>query len=114
MPGAHRTIPTDRRVPTAALAFATVATFVIMVWAVLPGVAFVADPPGTTITPHSSSTRTTTSVLPTTVTPPGGTAFTGAEGVVPLGAIALFLMSVGSGLLWMSGRRRRGDEEDES
>jgi len=61
-----------------------------MVWAVLPGVAFAADPPGTTVTPHSSSTRTTTSVLPTTVTPPGGTAFTGAEGVVPLGAIALF------------------------
>jgi len=53
-------------------------------------------------------------VLPTTVTPPGGTAFTGAEGVVPLGAIALFLMSAGSGLLWMSGRRRRGDKEEES
>jgi hypothetical protein len=50
-------------------------------------------------------------VLPTTVTPPGGTAFTGAESVVPLGAVALILMSTGSGLLWAGSRRRRDDEE---
>ena len=38
-------------------------------------------------------------MLPTTVSP-GGTAFTGVENVVPIGAIALMLMTSGSGLLW--------------
>jgi hypothetical protein len=52
-------------------------------------------------------------VLPTTVRP-GGTAFTGVENVVPIGAIALMLMTSGSGLLWAGSRRRRQDgSEDE-
>jgi uncharacterized repeat protein (TIGR01451 family) len=55
----------------------------------------------------------TDEVLPTTVTP-GGTAFTGVEDVVPIGAIALTLMTSGSGLLWAGARRRRRDgSEDE-
>jgi hypothetical protein len=59
------------------------------------------------------STTTTDEVLPTTVTP-GGTAFTGVENVVPIGAIALMLMTSGSGLLWAGSRRRRDDgSEDE-
>ena len=59
------------------------------------------------------STTTTDEVLPTTVTP-GGTAFTGVEDVVPIGAIALMLMTSGSGLLWAGSRRRRHDgSEDE-
>jgi hypothetical protein len=59
------------------------------------------------------STTTTDEVLPTTVTP-GGTAFTGVENVVPIGAIALMLMTSGSGLLWAGSRRRRHDgSEDE-
>jgi hypothetical protein len=51
-------------------------------------------------------------VAPTTITP-GGTAFTGVENVVPLGAIALMLMTSGSGLLWAGARRRRNDASDE-
>ena len=62
----------------------------------------------TTIEPSS----TTDEVAPTTVTP-GGTAFTGVENVVPLGAVALFLMSAGSGLLWAGARRRRGQGPDD-
>jgi len=60
---------------------------------------------------HRSTT--TDEVLPTTVSP-GGTAFTGVENVVPIGAIALMLMTSGSGLLWAGSRRRRHDgSEDE-
>jgi hypothetical protein len=51
-------------------------------------------------------------VAPTTTTPPGGTAFTGAEDVVPLGALALMLMSTGSGLLWVGSRRRRDPDKE--
>jgi uncharacterized repeat protein (TIGR01451 family) len=59
------------------------------------------------------STTTTDEVLPTTVTP-GGTAFTGVEDVVPIGALALMLMTSGTGLLWAGARRRRQDgSEDE-
>jgi hypothetical protein len=63
----------------------------------------------TTITPTST---TPDQVSPTTVTP-GGTAFTGVENVVPLGAIALFLATGGTGLLWAGARRRRDDSGDE-
>jgi uncharacterized repeat protein (TIGR01451 family) len=60
---------------------------------------------------HKSTT--TDEVLPTTVRP-GGTAFTGVEDVVPIGALALMLMTSGSGLLWAGARRRRRDgSEDE-
>src|SRR5262245_12814398 len=67
---------------------------------------------GTSVTPPESSTTPPqgTTVLPTTVTP-GGTAFTGVENVVPLGAIALMLMTGGSGLMWAGSRRRRKSEE---
>ena len=58
------------------------------------------------------STTTTDEVLPTTVTP-GGTAFTGVENVVPIGAIALMLMTSGSGLLWAGSRRRRHDDSED-
>jgi len=84
--------------------------------------------PTTTVTEHTTETVTTTpsvsgstvtpppttsgSVAPTTTTPPGGTAFTGAEDVVPLGALALMLMSTGSGLLWVGSRRRRDPDKE--
>jgi hypothetical protein len=58
------------------------------------------------------STTTTDEVLATTVKP-GGTAFTGVENVVPIGAIALFLMTSGSGLLWAGSRRRRQDGSED-
>jgi hypothetical protein len=52
-------------------------------------------------------------VLPTTVRP-SGTAFTGVEDVVPIGTLAIILMTSGSGLLWAGSRRRRRDgSEDE-
>jgi hypothetical protein len=50
-------------------------------------------------------------VLGGTVTPAGGTAFTGLENVIPLGAIALALATAGSGLLWVSSRRGRDRDE---
>ncbi len=91
-------------------------------------------PPGTTTTPPGTTTTppTTTSVEPTTtpttppptrptdtvpppVVPPGGDgpAFTGVENVIPLGAIAVALMTVGSGLLWAGARFGKRDEEDQ-
>jgi hypothetical protein len=51
-------------------------------------------------------------VLATTVKP-GGTAFTGVENVVPIGAIALTLLTSGSGLLWAGSRRRRQDGSED-
>jgi hypothetical protein len=62
---------------------------------------------------HNTSTTATAEVLPTTVRP-GKLAFTGIEDVVPIGALALTLMTTGSGLLWAGSRRRRHDgSEDE-
>ena len=69
-------------------------------------------PPTVAPTTIHKSTTTTDEVLPTTVKP-GGTAFTGVEDVVPIGAIALMLMTSGSGLLWAGSRRRRHDGSDE-
>jgi hypothetical protein len=83
---------------------------------------------GTTTTPPSLTTTTSPTVGPTTVQPsetetetvapttvgPGKLAFTGLEDVVPIGALALTLMTTGSGLLWAGARRRRStDAEDE-
>jgi hypothetical protein len=62
---------------------------------------------------HNTSTTPAAEVLPTTVRP-GKLAFTGIEDVVPIGALALTLMTTGSGLLWAGSRRRRRDgSEDE-
>jgi uncharacterized repeat protein (TIGR01451 family) len=47
----------------------------------------------------------TPSTPPPTRTPPGGVAFTGPATVVPLAALALVLLTVGTGFLW-AGRRR--------
>ena len=63
-----------------------------------------------TIGPTSTTRTTTPAVAPTTVRP-GGTAFTGVENVVPLGAIALMLMTGGSALLWLGSRRRRNEDD---
>jgi hypothetical protein len=62
----------------------------------------------TTVTP---TTADSPSVAPTTISP-RGTAFTGIEDVVPLGAIALTLLTSGTGLLWAGNRRRRDQEEE--
>jgi uncharacterized repeat protein (TIGR01451 family) len=42
-----------------------------------------------------------------TKTPPGGTAFTGSEGTLGFGGIALGLLLLGSGLVWVGYRRRQ-------
>ena len=66
-----------------------------------------------TVAPTTIHKSTTTDeVLPTTVKP-GGTAFTGVENVVPIGAIALTLLTSGSGLLWAGSRRRRQDGSED-
>ena len=62
----------------------------------------------------TSTTRTTTPVVAPTTARPGGTAFTGVENVVPLGAIALMLMTGGSGLLWLGSRRRRNEDDGDA
>lgn len=62
----------------------------------------------TTITPPPDDSET---VEPTTVAPPKGTAFTGPENVIPLGVIALTMMTTGSGLLWAGTRRGRREED---
>jgi uncharacterized repeat protein (TIGR01451 family) len=81
-----------------------------------------------TTTPPPAPTTTPPSIAPTTVTPttttrspsvapttvqPNGTAFTGPENVVPVGAIALMLMTSGSALLWAGSRRKRDQDQDE-
>jgi uncharacterized repeat protein (TIGR01451 family) len=52
---------------------------------------------GTTVTP------------PPTSTPPGGTAFTGSD-LLPLGAVALILLVLGSGLIYLGRRREDGSQ----
>ena len=64
----------------------------------------------TTVQP--STTTKSPNVAPTTVSP-RGTAFTGVENVVPIGAVALMLMTSGTGLLWAGSRRRRDQNQDE-
>jgi hypothetical protein len=63
----------------------------------------------TTVTP--TTTTRSPSVAPTTVQP-NGTAFTGPESVVPIGAIALMLLTSGSGLLWAGSRRKRDQDQE--
>jgi hypothetical protein len=58
---------------------------------------------GRTVTPTPTGTAPTT-------TPPGGIAFTGPPAVIPLAGLALLLLSVGSGLLWVGARRRRPED----
>jgi hypothetical protein len=85
-------------------------------------------PPAPTTTPPPAPTTTPPSIAPTTVTPttttrspsvapttvqPNGTAFTGPESVVPIGAIALMLLTSGSGLLWAGSRRKRDQDQDQ-
>ena len=68
-----------------------------------------------TVAPTKVEPSTTTrspNVAPTTVSP-RGTAFTGVENVVPIGAIALMLMTSGTGLLWAGSRRKRDQNQDE-
>jgi uncharacterized repeat protein (TIGR01451 family) len=50
-------------------------------------------------------------VTPPATTPPGGTAFTGSNGTVSLGLLTLILLLLGSGLVFLSNRRRRRAEE---
>jgi hypothetical protein len=64
----------------------------------------------TTVQP--STTTKSPNVAPTTVSP-RGTAFTGVENVVPIGAIALMLMTSGTGLLWAGSRGKRDQNQDE-
>jgi hypothetical protein len=63
----------------------------------------------TTVEP--STTTKSPIVAPTTVQP-NGTAFTGPENVVPIGAIALMLLTSGSGLLWAGSRRKRDQVQE--
>jgi uncharacterized repeat protein (TIGR01451 family) len=51
---------------------------------------------GTTVTP------------PPTTTPPSGIAFTGAAGVIPLAGLALLLLLMGTGILFLTRRREDG------
>jgi uncharacterized repeat protein (TIGR01451 family) len=63
---------------------------------------------GETVTP------TTDPPQPTTVTPPGGTAFTGTnDAFMRLGALAVALLVIGTGLTF-AGYRRRTREDDAS
>ncbi len=75
----------------------------------------------TTFTPTPTPTATATStgpptVHPTTVEPtdPGGIAFTGVSNTVGLAALALTLLTTGTGLLWIGRRRREDDPTDPS
>jgi hypothetical protein len=57
---------------------------------------------GTTVTPAPTS-------APPTTTPPGGVAFTGPSSALPLITLALALLTLGTGLLWVGRRRERPD-----
>jgi uncharacterized repeat protein (TIGR01451 family) len=60
---------------------------------------------GTTVTP----TPTTPPSPVRTTTPPGGIAFTGPGSALSLTALALALLTLGTGLLWVGRRRERPD-----
>ena len=60
---------------------------------------------GTTVTP----TPTQPPAPVRTTTPPGGIAFTGPSSALPLTALALALLTLGTGLLWVGRRRERPD-----
>jgi hypothetical protein len=68
--------------------------------------------PGGAGTVTKDDTTSTQDVVPPskTQTPSEELAFTGPESVVPIGAIALFLASAGSGLMWLSSKRKRDEE----
>ena len=79
----------------------------------------------TTTPPEETTTTTTATVAPTTITTsdevqpttveptsPGGVAFTGVQNAVPLGALALTLLTTGTGLMWAGTRRRKDGPED--
>ncbi len=74
------------------------------------GTAVGEDPLGGTVEDQDDETIDVvlgTTVTPTpTKTPPGGTAFTGAA-AIPLAGLALLFLTLGSGLLWIGGRRGR-------
>ena len=55
---------------------------------------------GETVTPTST---------PPTTTPPGGIAFTGPSSALALTALALALLTLGTGLMWAGRRRERPD-----
>src|SRR5206468_2452172 len=67
-----------------------------------------ADPLGDPVSARDEATIDVvlgTTVTPPTKTPPSGVAFTGSSAALPLGALALVLLLLGSGMLW-AGRRR--------
>ena len=75
------------------------------------------DPLGDTVSARDEATIDVvlgTTVTPPTKTPPGGVAFTGSSAVLPLGALALVLLLLGSGMLWAGrGRERPAPGSDE-
>jgi len=72
------------------------------------------EPPRTTTEPPTvGPTTVAPSEDPTTTQPPGGTAFTGVQNVVPLGAIALILLTTGSGFMWAGSRRKRAEDDQD-
>jgi hypothetical protein len=119
VPTTTTTVPTTTTtVPTTTTTVPTTTTTVPTTTTTVPTTTTTTGSPTvepTTVTPTTTTPRTTTrapTVAPTTVSP-GGTAFTGAENVVPIGAIALMLMTSGSGLLWAGSRRKRDQDQDE-
>jgi uncharacterized repeat protein (TIGR01451 family) len=75
------------------------------------GTAVGTDPLGETVRDDDPATIDVVlgqTVTPTpTKTPPGGTSFTGAAAAIPLVGLALLFLTLGSGLLWIGGRRGR-------
>jgi uncharacterized repeat protein (TIGR01451 family)/LPXTG-motif cell wall-anchored protein len=62
------------------------------------------DPTGVNV--EDVDTATVGVVLATTVTPPAGLAFTGASRVFPLAGLGLLLLLIGSGILYLTRRRK--------
>lgn len=63
------------------------------------------DPTGVDV--EDMDTATVGVVLATTVTPPGGLAFTGASRVFQLAGLGLLLLLIGSGILYMTRRQKQ-------
>jgi hypothetical protein len=122
VPTTTTTVPTTTTtVPTTTTTVPTTTTTVPTTTTTVPGGGggTTTVPVTTTTTPtvgpttvQPSTTTKSPNVAPTTVSP-RGTAFTGVENVVPIGAIALMLMTSGTGLLWAGSRRKRDQNQDE-
>ena len=69
------------------------------------------DPAGDIVEDEDDFTIAVVAGTTVTKTPPGGLAFTGPAAAIPVAALAVLMLTAGTGLLWLGRRRGRGHVE---